>query len=686
LATLIILEWIAVLLAYWLPGAALSSLIEWRGAGRLVRWLAPFALSIVIAPVLLVLPTLFTAYQPSLGILALFSAALFLTGGLLARFGKRPVLALRSRSKNPASKRETLLGAGFVLLVTGFVMLPRIHMILYGAEISTTVLTDTYWHIAETTAIARAGIPPRHYLFPDLPLLYYYYSWIYPAVLGGLPTLGRSLLRLLNMHAAINLLAFLSVLYAFLRMNLDSAKTRWFALLFLTAAGGFDFFTSPSLLSHEWWQESSPALVSKVQVPALLSNFITEPQHLAGATAFLFLLILWRNVRGSLIIRGALAAVAAAFCFGTSAFVFFSAVVAALVWAVTYRRALLNRRALLAVAGLAALFLLLSGSQLALSLSQGSSVRWGEFRAVIVEAATGTSYPRGVVLDQILTLLAFPLVAGILLLIEIGLPFALYAAWFFRRLGRRLPRWQNFLAWYPVLYIPIAFLLQHTNFALRGMIPVQIVIVLAAAQAVEAIGRRSWTGFQRAALRYGFVLLLLAQVLSAAEEWWGFARRGLGESLRFDKGFLALPIPTDRAFADGDTHLIPPMPGPPERLQYLFWINANLPADALFVEINLPEDSNRQHLLERMRFVDPEELAHVMHAVRDLNIIDPHALDAWWRGLGEGTVLEKALRSDYVLRYHVPVYVIVHEGALAGLGEPVYRDDFAAVYLLSRGQ
>jgi hypothetical protein len=682
----VLLEWIGVLLAYWIPGAALASLMEWRGIGRFARWLAPFGISLVVTPVLLVLPTLFVAYKPNLWILAIFSAVLFLAGGILARAGKRPVLVIRSRSQNPPSRRETILGCIFVAIVTGMAMLPRIHMILNGGEIGTAVLTDTYWHIAETTAIARAGIPPQHFLFPDLPLLYYYWSWIYPAVLAGLPTLGLSLMRLLNVHAAINLLIFLSVLYSFLRMNLHSPKTRWFALVFLTLAGGFDFFTGPSLLSHEWWQNTSSALVSKVQIPALLSNYVTEPQHLAGATAFLFLIILWRNIRGNMIVRGILAVVAAAFLFGTSAFVFISTAVAALVWAVLYRRALFRRRAILAMLGLAALFVLLSGSQIALSIAQSGTVRWGEFRAVIVEAATGTSYARSVVLDQILTLLAFPLVAGILLLIEIGLPFALYAAWFFQHLGRKLPRWQRFLAWYPAAYIPIAFLLQHTNFALRGMIPVQIVIVLAAVQAVEKLGRRSWTGVQRAILRYGFALLLIAQVLSATEEWWTFARKGLAEVLRFENGFLALPIPADHAFPDGDTHLIPPMKRLPPELAYIYWANENLPANALIVEVGLPEDSNRQHLLERMRFVDPADLEKVLHSERDLNIVNSQALNAWWATLGSGTVWEKALRTDYVLKNHVPVYVIVHKGTLAELGEPVYQDAYATIYLLSQGQ
>jgi hypothetical protein len=682
----VVISAIVFLCAYWIPGAALATLVEWRGAGRLTRALAPFALSIVVTPVALAFPSLVVSYKPNLWILGGISAALFFTGGLLARLGKRPVLDLRPRSGNPPSRREGILGTAFLVLVALMAVLPQLHLILNGSEVGSAVLSDTYWHVAEVTSIARSGIAPSHFLFPDLPLLYYYYSWIYPAVLATLPVIGQSLTRLLSIHAAINLSVFLGVLYFFLRMNLGSAKSRGFALVFLTLAGGFDFFLSPSLASHEWWQTQTPALVSMVQIPSMLSTYMTEPQHLAGATAFLLLLILWRNLRGSLVVRGMLAAVAAAFLFGTSAFVFLSVAVAALIWAGLHRRALLRRSAVPALIGIAAVFLLLGGSQIALSLSQSGAVRWGNFRVVIAEAATGTAYTRGVVLDQILTLAAFPVVASILLTIELGLPFVVYAVWFFRNLGRKTGLWRRFLMWYPVAYIPIAFLLQHTNFALRGMIPVEIVIVLAAAAAVEKIRPEAWSGIQRSILRYGFAVLLAAQVLSNGVEWWVVARKGLTEVLQPSHGILALPIPTTNAFPDGDTHLVPPMPGLGSVWNYLYWANKNLPADALVVEIGLADDANKIHLLERMRFVDPAVAATAQHSERDLNIVNPQRLESWWQSLGEGTVWEKALRTEYVGRFHPPVYVLVHRGTLPGLGQPVYHDEYATIYLLSTGQ
>jgi hypothetical protein len=156
--------------------------------------------------------------------------------------------------------------------------------------------------------------------------------------------------------------------------------------------------------------------------------------------------------------------------------------------------------------------------------------------------------------------------------------------------------------------------------------------------------------------------------------------------LRPANGILALPIPTTNAFPDGDTHLIPPMAGLGPEWNYLYWANANLPADALVVEIGLADDADKIHLLERMRLVDPAQAAAAAHSERDLNIVNPQQLDSWWQSLGDGTVWEKALRTEYFRRFHPPVYVLVHRGTLPQLGDPVYHDAYATIYLLSTGQ
>jgi hypothetical protein len=329
-------------------------------------------------------------------------------------------------------------------------------------------------------------------------------------------------------------------------------------------------------------------------------------------------------------------------------------------------------------------FLLLTGPQIALSLTQSGAVRWGEFRVVLAEAATGKEYARSVVLDQILTLLAFPFVVSVLLTVEMGLPFVLYAIWWFRGAGQRSDPWRRFLAWYPLAYLPIAFLLQAPNFGMRGMIPVQIMIVFAAALLVQDFRRKEWTGLQRAVLRYGFALILIAQMLSAGMEWMVFARRGLSEALRLEKGFFGIPMGPS-GFPDGDNHLIPALRKLPVSLAYIYWANVALPPDALVVEVGLPLDYNRIHLLERMRFEDPAEVKAIPNAVRDITLVDPDRLDSWWASLGSGAVWEKALRSDYVLRRQVPVYLIVHKGTPGEAGQLIYQDDFVSIYLLQEG-
>jgi hypothetical protein len=677
-----LLSVIAVPAAYWLPGAAFAGLFEWRGVGRWTRALAPFAISLVISPALMVLPAAVISYKPTVWVLGGLSLGLLAAGHLLAASGKRPVLEFRSRAANPASRREKILASVLVCAVAVVAMIPRLHLILYGSRVASAGISDIYWHLSELTSIVRGGLPPAHSLFPDLPLVYYYWSWIYPAVMASLSPLGNSLMRLLNVHAAVNLLIFLGVLLFFLQSNLNTAKSRGFALIFLTVAGGFDFFISPSLFSHEWWQAASPALVSQVQIPSMLTTYMWVPQHVAGTMAFLLIVMLWRNVRGSLPVRGALAAVIAAFLFGTSSFVFISACVAALIWVWPYRRIVFSRRAVPTLLGMAVLFGVLAGPQVALAFTRHGAVRWGDFRLVLAEAATGTAYLRSVILDQILTLAAFPVAVSVLLAVEIGLPFVLYAVWFFRSAGRKVSPWRRFLAWYPLADLPAAFLLQVPNFGMRGMIPVQIVMTVAAAMVFEGACGAERTRLQRAILKYGFAVILIAQLFTPATEWLVVSRGALAQIFRSPGGILALPIPST-AFPDGDTHLIPAMRGLPHSLDYIYYVNEKLPLNALIVETGLPADYNRIHLMERMRLVDPAEVEAIPNGLRDLNLVDPARLDPWWDSLGPGPIWEKALRSEYVRRNHVPVYVLIHNGLLPELGKPIYGDDYAAIYFLN---
>jgi hypothetical protein len=373
--------------------------------------------------------------------------------------------------------------------------------------------------------------------------------------------------------------------------------------------------------------------------------------------------------------------VLAAFLFGTSAFVFLSTAVAGLVWVALYRRTLFRRRMILPIFGLALLFLALAGLQIARTLTQSGSVRWGGFRVILFEAASGTDYVRSVILDQVLTILALPVVASVILVIEVGLPFVLFAVWFFRRTGAQNPPWFRFLAWYPVLYLPVAFLLLAPNFSMRGMIPVQIVFVLAAALVYEEVSRATWTGLQKAILRYGLVVVVLAQMVSPAVEWYVLARGALSQVLRPAEGILSLPLRSD-AVADGDTHLIPRYSTTDGGREYVNWANRNLPKNAIVIEIPLPRNYNYVHLLERMRFADPADVAAIPNGERDLTLANPVRLGLWWNSLGSGTLIEKALRATTTQRSLAPVYLIAHGDAVDCTDDPVYQDSFATICIL----
>jgi hypothetical protein len=664
------------LAVYWLPGASLSTLFDWQGMRRGVRWLLPFPFSLVAGPALLgALAPLHIPLSPLL-VIAVASGMGFLGGWFLRRNQQRPLLRFNNRARLPAPRWELPMAAVFLTAVAGIAFFPRLALLVNGSQIGSAGISDIYWHLSEFTALVRGGTPPPHFLFPDIPLDYYYWSWLLPAAAAELPLLGGSLMRLMNAHVLASLLVFLFLLFAFLRSNIASWKARWITLLFLTLAGGYDFFTQPSLFGHEGWQTGAAWLISQVQIPAFLVTYMWVPQHVAGLTSFLLTLFLWRNVRGSLKVRGMLAAVCAAYMFGASVFVFLAFGLAALLWAMLYRRLWMRRRAVPWLVTALALFLAIAGPQFLLSLGQESVVQWSGFRLNFFEALSTSSRNIAPLLDQCLTLLTFPLVASAVMCIEVGMPFIFYLLFAFGNAGGGRPIWRRFVAIFPALYLPIAFLLLPQNFGMRGILPALLVMNLGAALWLEAEGRKKWTAGKKAVAGYALAVLLAAQSVSPIVEWMPLAHRSLADVVRPSHSWIVLPI----TFPDGDYTLIPAFTGLPQGLEYIYWANANLPANALVVEEGPLPNDNRLHLLERMRLADPADVRNQGAGQRDFTLAGAADVVGWWNALPGATAVEKARASEYVRSRHVPIYAIVRADPPPVNGRLVYADAFVKIY------
>ncbi len=673
---------VLILAAYWLPGAALRDLVDWRGLGRLARLLLPVPLALIAVPLLFTTVAAIVPFHPSLLALAILTAALFALGGVLRWRGLRPALEFRSRTgKTRPRTLETWCVGLFLAGLAVLAMVPRLHLLLHGSDVSTAVISDTYWHLSELTSIVASGLPPRHYLFPDAPLVYYYWSWIYPALLASWPLAGQSLARLLTIHAFINLAAFLGVAYALLRAAVRPWGARLAGVAMLTLVGGFDYFTGPAATLHEWWQAGAAWLASGTQIPNLLTSYMWVPQHVAGAMAFILIVLLVRHVRGRLVLRSPLVALAAVFMFGTSTFVWISFAVAAAVWAVLWRRAWWNRRTWPWLLQPVLLFAALSAPQFLLALHNRGAIGWGDFRAVVLGGLIGVDHPRALLVDQILTWLGLPLVASWVLLVEMGVVFGLFVAFVALAARRGAGAWQRLLAIYPLAYIPLALLLLPPNFGMRGMLPAQLVMVLAATLVLARLDWRGLPTWHKVAIIYLLGVAFLAQSVSPLMEWAYLARRGLSETLRLSQGWVRLG--SDES--DGEwRYLIPPAGERAASMAYIAWANAHTPQDALFIEEGLAGESNQLHLLERLRYADPRDVAQNPAGERDFTLAGGRSAAETSFISARATLLESALASGYVTRRHPPLYYVSRSGLKPELGSPVYRDDYVVVYSLDR--
>lgn len=674
---------ILVVGAYWVPGNAVFNLFQWRGLSRPVRWLLPIPLAQIAVPVFfVVLSWLHPLHATLLGLL-LFSALVYACAFLLRWRGRRPAFDFRSRSKSALPPWERVGVPVFLGVFVLLVMIPRLHLLLRGDQVSSALVADIYYDLGGVTSVARSGLPPRNFLFPDLSYAYYYFSWIYPAILGSWPLQGLQLVRSLNVQDLVGLATFLALAYGFLRANLSSAGARLIGLVFLTLTGGYGFFASPGAYSHVWWQKSVPFLVSQVQISSFLLNYLWAPEHIAAATAFLLCLFVWRNTRASPVLRWILIALLAAFAFGSSSFVFVAGAVAALTWTVLYRRVVFRWRTLGWIALSAAIFVVIVGPQIRIDLGVGGAVSWGGFRVVLTEAFFGRANPLAALIDQALTVAALPLVAGWLLLIDMGLAFVLYLVFLWRQAQHPGPAWRRFLALFPLAYLPIAFLVVIPAFSMRGLIPAQMVMILAGCLVVERFRWSALSKGARAFAGYGLALVLLSQCITPWVDWALLARQGLAQTFHPRQGWLALYGVAGPSSVPGRHALVPSAGQALPSLAYVDWANRNTPEDALFVEEDVAQLPDQFHFLERIQFADPSDVLRQQDGSRDMKVPGQFlGAEQWWQSLGPGSLLERARGSEYVKFFHPPLYYVSRSGPEPGMGTPVYHDKFVVIYRL----
>jgi hypothetical protein len=658
---------------YLTPGWLLLAALRPMGLRRWERLFLSVAASLVIVP--------FYFSVLSLGFSATVSVAwllpLLVILGLAAIFQARragpPSFQMRNRHMGTIGRLDSLLSVAWVILFSIVICLPRLNFLWMGNAAAWGGSGDEYWHLAELVSVAFSGLPPRHYFFPDLQLAYYYWSYIYPSLIINLNPILMAPARALALHSFVEVFAFTGLACSLVQRNFASRLARWTGLWALTIAGGFDFFVTMNLAKYEDWQQQAVWLVSRDQVSSFPTLYLWVTQHVSAAMIFLVGILIWRNLRTSVWLRVVSVAILAAFGLGTSAFVFLSCAVAGLIWALCYRRLWWNRKAILPLALLAAVFMLGAGMQLRLTFGQTGGMAVNDLRVPLLEGLLGSTDNQTLIsLDHWLTFIGLPLTAFWILLVEIGLPFLLYAIWFFSEGLSSRRRWVIFLAGYPVTYIALTFLFIHTgpghNFDSRGMIPVQIAIILGGCMFLEKQSRKPWPRSARWAASYILLAAILAQTLTPLFDLRARVMIALSRTLNPSHPIQVLGVTVASPME--------PMPG---RFQYIYWINANAPANSLIVEYGPLDDDTGFRLLQRLRWIAPDTAETMSLGHTDREAVNPAAWEQFKRKAAGQDPLANALGSAFVATHHPIVYAVLRTADPNITGELVYADAFVRI-------
>jgi hypothetical protein len=672
--------------AYFLPGYAVVNLVETKGIGRLAKCLLAVPISLVFVPFsLAVIGNLFP-FIPSLWQVLLLALLIWVLGELLRRSQRRPSVNFRERNQDLESPRrlEWLLASIFILGFSLIINLPRLEMFVHADQGVYLPSWDEFRHLTVLTSVARSGIPPRNYVFPDLSLVYYYWSQIYPAAIANSGFVAFSLARAFAFHAFIQTAAFLGLVYGFLRANAHSWLSRVSGMGFFTIFAGFDYFVTMSGI--EWWQKHVPWLVSDNEIFSLPLLYFFAPQHLAGGMAFVMALWLWNNIRANAWIRCTVLGVLLAFTFGTSPFVFLGFGIAVILWIVEYRRLFKSRRMILPAIAFGLPFAAGWIPQMILTMSSSGKIVWNQFRVPFLETYLSIETSWSGMLDKFLTLFYLPVVMFWIFLIEIGLPFVFYAVWVFLKSWRQRLVWNRLAVLYPlVMFVVMEFLTDQNgggNFSRRGFIPMQIVIALSAAflfknwkkpaREGNPIRRRiPFAKMSFLSLVLGYFVFVFASAQSVT--WFSFVQPASAQAIG-----CAFQIKKNIVVAGLTLASCPEMP---EEFRYILWMNNHTPTNALIVENPAPDlADHRFRLLERIRYLDPIDANHLHDFRIELEITRPQDLAALTLETSGKDILWQVLHSEYFISRHPPVYYVTRKGVDSEWGAPVYEDSYVAIF------
>lgn len=667
---------------YLLPGFAVLQALNIRGVSWIGRLVLSFLLSLVIVPYLYGVIANFLHVTPGLGTLGLLVAGLLVMALALRLSHTTPTVEFEPAVAGPSHLRwlEIFLVGGFILIVAGFANLPRISMLIMGDQTLVASPGDEYWHMAQLVSVARSGLPAGHYLFPDLRLAYYYWSWIYPAIMGNLPFVHVPLARAMAIHSFVQVSAFLLAVYAFLSMNTRTTLARLLGLGFFSVFGGFDYFVA--MQENEWWQQTVAWLRSAGQISQFLTRYAWVPQHLAGGMAFVLALFIWRNLRASPGLRAISLGVLAAFCLGTSPYVLGPAAILVFLigW---FRRGALWRRKKQVIVGLlqfGVVFAIGAFGQARLTLGHSATLEWSSFRVPVLETLLGAAGPKFELADHLLTVGAFPLIGSVILLIEVGLPFILYLGWAWRIGIRSKVTWNRIVVLLPPISLLLVFLVTDQgaggNLERQGFFPAQIIMGFAAARLLD-FAPPLMTLRRRLAATYILLLLGAAQVVSPVSEV-------LNQYYPVKSSLADLKVeestPSTFRLVSVSKH------GWARQLQYVHWLNRYTPENAIIVELGSPgqADDPRMDLLDRLRYMAPADALNNKYIQRAEDFLPVGGLS----NLATRFAGRNALEMWRTESSHFPgrdAYLVSWSGPVVGLGDELYRDEFVIIYRINGG-